>query len=84
MSKSKSSLSSKSSHIKTKGTKDTKDICGDLNIGDDNNIELQITSIDPSKSVKNGNKLTLTSSESRPIKNSGEKAVAVAAAAAAT
>ena len=83
MSKSKSSLSSKSSHIKTKGTKDTKDICVDLNIGDDNNIELQITSIDPSKSVKNGNKLTLTSSESRPIKNSGEKAVAVAVAAAA-
>jgi DNA-directed RNA polymerase II subunit RPB2 len=84
MSKSKSSLSSKSSHIKTKGTKDTKDICVDLNIGDDNNIELQITSIDPSKSVKNGNKLTLTSSETRSIKNSGEKAVAAAAAAAAT
>ena len=83
MSKSKSSLSSKSSHIKTKGTKDTKDICVDLNIGDDNNIELQITSIDPLKSVKNGNKLTLTSAESRPIKNSDEKAVVVVAAAAA-
>ena len=81
MSKSKSSLSSKSSHIKTKGTKDTKDICVDLNIGDDNNIELQITSIDPLKSVKNGNKLTLTSAESRPIKNSDEKAVVVVAAA---
>jgi len=32
--------------------KDTKDICVDLNIGDDNNIELQITSIEPSSSLK--------------------------------
>lgn len=50
MSKSKtSSVSSKSSHMKGK---DTKDICVDLNIGDDNNIELQITSIEPSSSLK--------------------------------
>lgn len=50
MSKSKqSSVSSKSSHMKGK---DTKDICVDLNIGDDNNIELQITSIVPSSSSK--------------------------------
>ena len=50
MSKSKtSSVSSKSSHMKGK---DTKDICVDLNIGDDNNIELQITSIEPSSSSK--------------------------------
>ena len=55
MSKSKATVSSKSTHMKGK---DTKDICVDLNIGDDNNIELQITSIEPlsSKSEKNGGK----------------------------
>jgi DNA-directed RNA polymerase II subunit RPB2 len=57
MSKSKtSSLSLKSSHMKEK---DTMDICVDLNIGDANNIELQITSIEnpsTSKSEKLGGK----------------------------
>lgn len=57
MSKSKtSSLSLKSSHTKEK---DTTDICVDLNIGDANNIELQITSIEhpsTSKSEKLGGK----------------------------
>jgi DNA-directed RNA polymerase II subunit RPB2 len=72
MSKSKSAVSSKSSHIKTKGTKDTKDFSIDLNIGNDNNnIELQITSIEPlSKSEKNGGKAIANAS--RLNKNSGK------------
>ena len=74
MSKSKSAVSSKSSHIKSKGTKDTKDAKDfgiDLNIGNDNNnnnnnnnnnIELQITSIEPlSKSEKNAPRLNKSS-----------------------
>jgi len=63
MSKSKSLASSKSIHMKGKDTKDTKDMCIDINIGDDNNIELQITSIETlSKSEKNGGKVTASSS----------------------
>jgi DNA-directed RNA polymerase beta subunit len=49
--------------MKGKDTKDTKDMCIDINIGDDNNIELQITSIETlSKSEKNGGKVTASSS----------------------